>query len=39
MQYNAGMYQYEDIENQQDYDNPKVLQIREELGEFDYDSM
>ena len=26
-----------DGEIQQDYDNPKVQQIREELGEFDYD--
>ena len=42
MQINAGMgmggYTYnEDGEIQQDYDNEKVKQIREELGEFDYD--
>lgn len=42
MQINAGIgmggYVYnEDGEIQQDYDNPKVQQIREELGEFDYD--
>jgi len=30
-----GGYQYD--ENQQDYDNVKVQQIREELGDFDYD--
>lgn len=27
----------EDGEIQQDYDNPKVQQIRDELGEFDYE--
>lgn len=42
MQINAGMgmggYTYnDDGEIQQDYDNQKVQQIREELGEFDYD--
>ena len=37
MQYNAGMggFNYED--GQQDYDNQKVQQIRDELGDFDYD--
>jgi len=42
MQFNSGMggdgFAYNaDGELQQDYDNPKVQQIREELGEFDYD--
>lgn len=36
MQYTAGMGGYNYNEDQQDYDNPKVQQIREELGEFDY---
>lgn len=40
MHYQPGMDGYGygmDGEIQQDYDNPKVQQIREELGEFDYD--
>lgn len=43
MYYNAGMgsgqYAYnEDGELQQDYDNPKVQEIREHLNDFDYDA-
>lgn len=35
---NMGIYQYDpNAEVADDYDNPKVQQIREELGEFDYD--
>lgn len=44
MNYHGGMgiggygFQYnEDGEIQQDYDNPKVQQIRDELGEFQYE--
>ena len=32
-----GNYYGEDGELQQDYDNPKVQEIREELGDFQYD--
>ena len=39
MQYNMGMNFHMDGEYVQDYDNPKVQQIREELGEFDYDEV
>ena len=37
MQVNAGMDRFHYEEGQQDYDNEKVQQIRNELGEFDYD--
>jgi hypothetical protein len=37
MQYNAGMGGYVHDGDVMDYDNVKVQQIREELGEFDYD--
>lgn len=33
----GGMYD-EDGQLQQDYDNPKVQEIREELGAFDFDA-
>ena len=41
MYYHAGMGQYEyneDGDLQQDYDNPKVQEIREHLNDFDYDA-
>ena len=37
MQYNAGMGNF-DYNQQEDYDNQRVQQIREELGEFDFDA-
>lgn len=39
-QMNMGMgahYYDPEVQVNEDYDNPKVQQIREELGEFDYD--